>query len=155
MRNDLLKAVLLNEVGQRTRALRLEAGLTVKAFADHAKLSTRFVNQLEAGTGNISIAGLTRVATALGRSTYELIPPNSDDHSSAAELWRALSTANPDELREFQQWLNRRKGNKFTPCFVALIGLRGAGKSTVGPILAKRLKTDFIELDRRVEEIAG
>jgi XRE family aerobic/anaerobic benzoate catabolism transcriptional regulator len=154
MRNDPLKAALLKEVGQRTRTLRLEAGLTVKAFADHAKLSTRFVNQLEAGTGNISIAGLARIAAALGRSTYELIPPNPDDQSSAAELWRAL-TASPNELREFQQWLSRRKGNNFTPRFVALIGLRGAGKSTVGPILAKRLKTDFIELDRRVEEIAG
>ena len=155
MRNDPLKAALLKELGQRTRTLRLEAGLTVKAFADHAKLSTRFVNQLEAGTGNISIAGLARVAIALGRSTVELIPPNPDDHSSTAELWHALSTADPDELREFQQWLSRRKGNNFTPRFVALIGLRGAGKSTVGPILAKRLKTDFIELDRRVEEIAG
>src|SRR5215831_12473868 len=155
MRNDPFKSALLNEVGQRTRALRLEAGLTVKAFADHAKLSTRFVNQLEAGTGNISIAGLARVAAALGRSTFELIPPSSGDHSPAADLWRALSDASPDKLREFQQWASRGKDDKFAPSFVALIGLRGAGKSTVGPILAKRLKTEFIELDRRVEEIAG
>jgi len=155
MRNDPLKAALLNEVGHRIRGLRIEAGLTVKAFAEHAKLSTRFVNQLEAGTGNISIAGLARVAAALGRSTYELTPPNPSDHSPGADLWRTLSTANPDELREFLQWVSRGKGDKFAPHFVALIGLRGAGKSTVGPILAKRLKTDFIELDRRVEEIAG
>jgi len=155
MRNDPLKVALLKEVGQRTRSLRLEAGLTVKAFADHAKLSTRFVNQLEAGTGNISIAGLARVAAALGCSTYELIPPHPGDHSPAAELWHELNKADPDELREFQQWLRRRKGDTFTPRFIALIGLRGAGKSTVGPILAKRLKTQFIELDRRVEEVAG
>src|SRR5215510_1590579 len=132
MRNDPLKVALLNEVGQRTRTLRLEAG-----------------------TGNISIAGLARVAAALGRSIYELIPPSPGDQSLAAELWHALGHANPDELREFQQWLSRRKGDKFTPRFIALIGLRGTGKSTVGPILAKRLKTDFIELDRTVEEIAG
>jgi len=155
MRNDSLKAALLNEIGQRTRALRLEAGLTVKAFADQAKLSPRFVNQLEAGTGNISIAGLARVAAALGRSTYELIPPSAGDQSAAAALWRALTSANPDELREFQQWLSRKIGDNSGPRYIALIGLRGAGKSTVGPILAKRLKKDFVELDRRVEEIAG
>jgi XRE family transcriptional regulator, aerobic/anaerobic benzoate catabolism transcriptional regulator len=155
MRNDPLKAALLHEVGQRTRAFRLETGLTVKAFAEQAKLSTRFVNQLEAGTGNISIAGLARVAAALGRSLFELIPPNAGDKSPAAELWRALSDAKPDELREFQRWLSKRKSDKFTPCYIALIGLRGAGKSTVGPILAKRLKTDFVEVDRLVEEIAG
>jgi XRE family transcriptional regulator, aerobic/anaerobic benzoate catabolism transcriptional regulator len=155
MRNDPLKSSLLVAVGQRTRALRLEAGLTVKAFANHAKLSPRFVNQLESGTGNISIAGLARVAAALGRSTYELIPPTAGDQSAAAELWRALSDADADDLREFQQCLSKRKGDELTPCYIALIGLRGAGKSTVGPILARRLKTNFVELDRLVENLAG
>ena len=55
-----VKAMLLAAVGARTRALRLEAGLTVKEFARRAELSPRFVNQLEAGAGNISIAGLAR-----------------------------------------------------------------------------------------------
>ena len=52
-------------------------------------------------------------------------------------------------------WLEQRKGPQPDRQFVALIGLRGAGKSTVGPLLARRLKTEFIELDHWVEEAAG
>src|SRR4030095_6559987 len=112
MRNDLLKFSLLLAVGQRTRALRLEAGLTVKAFADQANLSTRFVNQLAAGVGNISIAGLARVAAALGRSTFELIPPAGNDQSLAAEVWRALNNAGGDDLSDLHQFLVTRNGDR-------------------------------------------
>jgi XRE family aerobic/anaerobic benzoate catabolism transcriptional regulator len=155
MRNDPLKSSLLLAVGQRTRALRLEAGLTVKAFADQANLSTRFVNQFEAGVGNISIAGLARVAAALGRSTFELIPPAENDQSLAAEVWRALNNAGGDDLSDLHQFLVTRNGDRSAPRYIALIGLRGAGKSTVGPMLARRLKTDFVELDRLIEKAAG
>ncbi|HYN25609.1 MAG TPA: helix-turn-helix domain-containing protein, partial [Pyrinomonadaceae bacterium] len=58
------KDLLLSALGTRVRALRLEAGLTVKDFAERAALSPRFVHQLEGGAANISIAGLARVATA-------------------------------------------------------------------------------------------
>ncbi len=149
------KSSLLAGVGARTRALRLAAGLTVKEFAQLAVLSPRFVNQLESGAGNISIAGLARVAAVLGRSTHEMIPPGNDDHSLRAEIWRSLSDFSGDDLHDLQQWLDARKGGKYRPRFVALIGLRGAGKSTVGPALARRLKTEFVELDKLVETVAG
>ena len=155
MNNEPAKALLLAAVGARTRALRLEAGLTVKDFARRAALSPRFVNQLEAGAGNISIAGLARVAAALGRSTHELIPPVGDDHSLPAEIWRLVSDASSDDLHDLQQWLATRKVGKSRPRFFALIGLRGAGKSTVGPMLARRLKTEFVEVDKLVEKAAG
>jgi len=155
MRRGNIKSSLLTAVGGRVRALRLKAGLTVKEFAELAALSARFVNQLESGAGNISIAGLARAAAALGRSTHELMPPPVDDHSPQAELWRLASDASDDDLHDFQQWLQARQGDKSKPRFVALIGLRGAGKSTVGPIVAKKLKTDFVELDKLVEKAAG
>jgi XRE family aerobic/anaerobic benzoate catabolism transcriptional regulator len=155
MNDEPVKALLLAAVGARTRALRLEAGLTVKEFAKRAALSPRFVNQLEAGAGNISIAGLARVAGVLRRSAHELIPPVHDDHSLAAEIWRLVSDSSSDDLNNLRQWLETRKGGKSRPRFVALIGLRGAGKSTVGPALARRLKTDFVELDKLVEKAAG
>jgi len=155
MNDEPVKALLLAAVGARTRTLRLEAGLTVKEFARRAALSPRFVNQLEAGAGNISIAGLARVAAALGRSTHELIPPVHDDHSLPAEIWRLVSDSSSDDLHELQQWLATRKGSKPDRIFFALIGLRGAGKSTVGPMLARRLKTEFVEVDKLVEKAAG
>src|SRR5882724_12893265 len=155
MNDEPVKALLLAAVGARTRTLRLEAGLTVKEFARRAALSPRFVNQLEAGAGNISIAGLARVAAALGHSTHELIPPAGDDHSLPAEIWRLVSDSSSDDLHDLQQWLATRRGSKSRPHFFALIGLRGAGKSTVGPMLARRLKTEFVEVDKLVEKAAG
>lgn len=149
------KALLLSALGVRVRALRLEAGLTVKDFAERAALSPRFVHQLEGGAANISIGGLARVAVATGRSLTELIPPVSDDHSLPAEIWRLLSDRSADDLQDLQQWLEQRKHRESRRTFIALIGLRGAGKSTVGPLLAKHLKTEFVELDKWVEEAAG
>lgn len=149
------KSLLLTAVGANIRALRLEAGMTVKEFGRQAALSPRFINQLESGAGNISIAGLARVAAALGRSTHELIPPLDNDHSVAAEVWRLLRNSNADELRDLEQWAATRNGSKAKPRFVALIGLRGAGKSTVGPALARRLKTEFVEIDKLIEKAAG
>lgn len=149
------KEPLLFAVGVRVRALRLKAGLTVKDFAERAALSPRFVHQLEGGAANISIAGLARVAAALGRSLTELIPPVSDDHSLPAEIWRLLSDRSAADLEDLRRWLDKGRGRESSGNFIALIGLRGAGKSTVGPLLAKRLKTEFVELDKRVEEAAG
>jgi XRE family aerobic/anaerobic benzoate catabolism transcriptional regulator len=149
------KTPVLARVGARVRALRLEAGLTVNEFARRAGLSARFVNQLESGQGNISIARLVDVATALGRAVPEMIPPAHDDRSLRAQVWRWLSECGDDELQVLEQWWEQRQGRTSTPRFIALIGMRGAGKSTVGPLLAKRLKTEFIELDRWVEEAAG
>ena len=148
------KDLLLSALGTRVRALRLEARLTVKDFAERAALSPRFVNQLEGGAANISIAGLARVAAALARSVHELIPPSNDD-SLSAEIWRLRNESSSDDLDDLRQWLESRKGRKAKPRFIALIGLRGAGKSTIGPMLARRLKSEFVEIDKRVEEAAG
>jgi len=127
------KTVLLAALGAQVRARRLEANLTTRDLAERASLSLRFVIQLEAGRGNISIAGLARVAAALDCSLQELIPPANSDRSTDA---RTQTTA-------------------ATPRFIALIGLRGAGKSTVGPLLAARLQTEFVELDALIEKAAG
>jgi XRE family aerobic/anaerobic benzoate catabolism transcriptional regulator len=149
------KNSLLSGIGARVRAMRLESGLTVREFAERAALSPRFINQLEAGEGNISIARLARVADGLGRSLPELIPPPEDDGSLRSRTWRLLSECSDEDWQDLHQWLEKRRGNRRAPSFIALIGLRGAGKSTVGAMLAKRLKKRFIELDQWVEEAAG
>src|SRR6185295_18160143 len=108
MSHEQVRDVLLDAIGRRVRALRLEAGMTVREFAERAALSPRFAHQLEAGEGNISIAGLARVAAALGCSLPELIPPASDDRSLRAETWRLLSNSSGDDLQDLQQWLEQR-----------------------------------------------
>lgn len=155
MNDERGKAAMLAAVGRRTRALRLEAGMTVREFAKRASLSQRFVNQLESGDGNISIAGLARVAAALGRTPHDLIPPLANDRSPVADLWRFSSTASRDDLIALQQWIEARTHHTERSKFVALIGLRGAGKSTVGQSLARRLKSELVEIDKMVEDAAG
>ncbi len=149
------KDALLMRVGTRVRALRQNSNITVREFSQRAALSPRFINQLETGEGNISIARLASVAEALGKSLSDLLPPNENDRSLRAESWRILAQASDEDWQALHQWLEKRQGKKPTRQFIALIGIRGAGKSTVGPLLAKRLKTDFVELDKWVEAAAG
>jgi XRE family aerobic/anaerobic benzoate catabolism transcriptional regulator len=147
------KTSLLTSLGAQVRALRLEARLTTRELAERAALSLRFVIQLEAGQGNISIAGLARVASALGCSLHELIPPSHNDRSLRAQMWQIFSQCSDSQFEELRGWFARRTGVP-APRFIALIGLRGAGKSTVGPLLAARLKTEFVELDGLIEQAA-
>ena len=115
--------VLLSSVGAAARRLREERGLTRRELARESGVSERFLADLEAGQGNISVARLQDVARALG--------------SSAGELLFAAQHERTD----------RR--------VIALVGLRGAGKSTIGRALAQRLGLPFFELDGLVEKDAG
>jgi len=148
------KSSLLESIGARVRALRGEAHLTIKDLAKRADLSPRFVAQLEAGEGNISIARLAQVAAALDRPVQDLIPPPPDDGSLHAQIWHLVGNCRGEDLQELRQWLVKRTGEP-GPRFIALVGLRGAGKSTVGAQLARRLKTEFVELDSLIEKAAG
>ena len=155
MKDQKTRNLLLLGIGARVRALRQKNDLTVREFAARARLSPRFINQLETGEGNISIARLDNVAAALGCALPELLPPPERDHSPRARAWRWLSECSDEDRQALHLWLEKRKQSQPSRQFIALIGLRGAGKSTVGPLLAKRLKTDFIELDHWAEEEAG
>src|SRR5262249_22982267 len=114
---------LLRDLGIAVRARRTGMGLTIRALAQRADVSERFLAQLESGEGNISVARLQDVAEALD--------------TSAADLLSARPKRNP------------AKG------VVALLGLRGAGKSTLGPEVARRLGVPFFELDALVAREAG
>ncbi len=113
---------LLRSLGQRARARRLQRGWTLKQVAERSGVSPRFLVQLEAGRGNISVRRLADVARALDVTPASLI-------------------AMPPEQRDDP--------------IVALLGLRGAGKTTVGKRLARRLRVPFVELDRRIEQAAN
>jgi XRE family transcriptional regulator, aerobic/anaerobic benzoate catabolism transcriptional regulator len=145
---------LLKEMGARVRALRVETRLTQTELAERATLSPRFVAQIEAGQANISILRLAEISFAFNRPLQELIPPPSDDGSFHAEIWRLLSRCREEDWQELLHWLRQRL-DQAPAVFIALVGLRGSGKSTVGARLAKRLKIEFIELDSLIESAAG
>src|SRR5262245_62853140 len=105
------KILLLSGLGARVRALRLKSGMTVMEFAGRAAISPRFINQLEAGEGNISIARLAAVAEGLGCTLAELIPPPEGDDSLRARAWRLLSDCSDDDWQALYHWLEKRRGN--------------------------------------------
>jgi XRE family aerobic/anaerobic benzoate catabolism transcriptional regulator len=115
----ILESDFLIQLGERVRAWRSEHGTTRKALAAASGVSERFLAQLEAGQGNISVLRLRTLARAM-----------------SVPLESLVREAPKKEL-------------------VALIGLRGAGKSTLGAKLAEALKLPFVELDKEVEKEAG
>jgi XRE family aerobic/anaerobic benzoate catabolism transcriptional regulator len=144
----------LKDLGQKVRALRMATGRSIQDLAELAGLSARFLSQLERGRGNISVARLARVAEALEQPLHRLIPADKGDVSLRGRVWELIEACPVEELEELHNWLSA-KGQKRVPRSIALVGVRGAGKSTIGRLLAKRLGIPFVEFDRLLEKEAG
>src|SRR5438067_11700341 len=143
---------LLAAVGTEVRRLRDGRGLSRRALADKSGVSERFLADLEGGTGNISVVRLAEVARALGTTAGALLREGeSAPGDPASTLLAGLSR---DEVHEAERWLRARVG-RGDGQLVALVGLRGAGKSTIGRALSGKLSVPFFELDALVEETAG
>lgn len=148
----------LQQLGERVRTMRNRRGMVRKALAQKACISERYLAQLEAGRGNCSIVLLRRIACALGVAVEELVcdrPPRSVEAMLVTQM---LERMPPEAIEEVRQILLQRFGFSLTTDKaqrVALIGLRGAGKSTLGRLLAEARGVPFIELDREVERLGG
>ncbi|MGB8266090.1 MAG: helix-turn-helix transcriptional regulator [Candidatus Velthaea sp.] len=143
--------------GERLRDLRARRGMSRRLLARGARLSERYVAQLEGGTGNPSLLVLRALAAALDVPVEALLavgdPP--DDLQRITALARSLG---PAQLAEARAALTERFGATDPGLRrerIALIGLRGAGKTTLGSALAAQLDVPFIELDREIERRAG
>jgi len=148
----------LTRLGERVRTIRSRRAMSRKALAKHSDVSERYLAQLEGGTGNCSIVLLRRVAHALSVPVTELIddrPERSVESLLMRQLIDRLSPAQAAEAREFL--LSRFDGamSELRRGRIALIGLRGGGKSTLGRLIADELGCPFIELDREVERESG
>jgi XRE family transcriptional regulator, aerobic/anaerobic benzoate catabolism transcriptional regulator len=148
-------AQYLRLLGERVRDARARHGMTRKMLAHDCGVSERYLAQLESGRGNLSIVLLRRVAAAIDVPLAELVseelPPV--EYAFVAERLRRLTSA---ELTEAAAILAKRFGDQAArEERIALIGLRGAGKSTLGMMLAKRLRWKFVELSREIEREAG
>ncbi|MBL4846197.1 MAG: helix-turn-helix domain-containing protein [Planctomycetes bacterium] len=142
---------LLALVGSRVRALRQAQGWTLRRLAEAAELSPRFVSQLEAGQGNIAIGRLAGVARALEVPLERLVA--SERNPSRVALDALLSGRTPSELRRALEAVEATLAER--PLLIALLGMRGAGKSTLGAAAARALGLPFVELDDRIEAAAG
>jgi XRE family transcriptional regulator, aerobic/anaerobic benzoate catabolism transcriptional regulator len=139
------------------REVRARRGLSRKQLAASSGVSERYLAQLEAGQGNISVLLLRQIATALDRPLTELLAEESDEAVELALTTQFLKRLPRQKLAAVRSQLVRDYGNARGERMkrIALIGLRGAGKSTLGAKLAKALGVPFVELDREIEREAG
>jgi len=158
-REDAVRDPFLLALGERARSLRARRGMTRRALSDASGVSERHLANLELGVGNASILVLRQVAQALGAPLAELI----GDQTTATPEWLLirglLQGRSEDDLQRARQALGELFGTVVHPRArterIALSGLRGAGKSSLGLMLADELDLPFIELTREVERLAG
>ena len=147
----------LHLLGNNVRAARARRGMTRKMLAKHSGVSERFLAQLESGAGNASILVLRQIAQALDLPLEAVLPgqPQSADLEPTIDFLRRLDPARLAEAHDLllQRFNDPSKGERNLR--IALIGLRGAGKSTIGKLLADRLGLPFFELDRLIEQESG
>lgn len=151
---DNADSSFLNMLGNRVRNLRARRGVTRKQLSLDSSVSERYLAQLEQGLGNISIRLLRQVATALHADLAELV--TSDDAQSTEQivLTTLIFQLTEQQRHEALQLLSER----FSPARkarIALIGLRGAGKSTLGQKLAEHRRIPFVRLVAEIERLAG
>ncbi|MEJ8823167.1 helix-turn-helix transcriptional regulator [Variovorax humicola] len=154
-----MKNPLLVALGERVRNLRARRGLTRKAVALSAGVSERHLANLEYGTGNASILVLQQVSTALQCSLAELLGDVTTRSPEWLLIRELLERRGEADLRRariaLSELLDSPSSDPARSRRIALIGLRGAGKSTLGQMLADDLEVPFIELSREIEKIAG
>jgi XRE family aerobic/anaerobic benzoate catabolism transcriptional regulator len=153
---------LLSELGERITELRRRAGLSRGALAKKSGLSERFLADVETGKANISLARLSELCKALEIPLAAFISSlpgakkagngGKDSHTYSTIL-QMLADSSGQQLEEIRLWLSQRMDGQ--PKTIALIGLRGAGKTTIGKKLAARLRRKFYELDELIEKEAG
>lgn len=147
----------LEQLGQRVRTTRALRGMSRKVLAKVSGISERYIAQLESGKGNVSIVLLRRVSNAMGAHLEDLIPAAepSPDWAVIRDLLRKASPAQVSQAKDVLAGQSATQHRRPSFAGIALIGLRGAGKSTLGRLLAKKIGWNFVELNKEIEEQNG
>jgi XRE family aerobic/anaerobic benzoate catabolism transcriptional regulator len=148
----------LQRLGEKVRTMRSRRGMSRKVLARHSDVSERYLAQLEAGEGNCSIQLLRRIADAMSVPVADLVDDRPERPLEAMLLDQFLGRLSPAEIAEARELLIGRFGGPSSAMRrdrIALVGLRGGGKSTIGTLLAEQLEVPFIELDRVIEQKSG
>ena len=157
--SETKRSPFLEALGERVRTLRSRQGMTRRAVALAADVSERHLANLEYGTGNVSVLVLLQVAQALQCSLAELLGDVTTSSPEWLLIRELLSKRSEADLRRARVQLGEMFGEggnaQERKNRIALIGLRGAGKTALGQRLADDMGFPFIELSREIEQFAG
>jgi len=151
-------ATFAAEIGRMVRLGRAKRGLSRRLLAQASGTSERYLAQIESGAGNPSVLVLRAIADALEMPMFELLPQTGGVAAPYARIIDLLGRVPPSDLAAIADSIERQiahiaaadRGRR-----IGLVGLRGAGKSTLGKLLAEKLGVPFIELNRKVEQEYG
>ncbi len=151
------EAAYLGRLAERIRDARAQRGMTRAQLAKDSGVSLRFLAQLEGGEGNPSVLVLRRIAAAMGFPPDALLAEDAARTNGRILLEQVLARLSDRDLAAAQRLLTETFGSAATPgdAYISLIGLRGAGKTTLGRRLAEQRGVPFFELDREVEREYG
>jgi XRE family aerobic/anaerobic benzoate catabolism transcriptional regulator len=150
------EAAFLAAVGERVRNARARRGMSRKILARDSGVSERYLAQLESGAGNISILLLRQIARAMDLPMTDLLTDQAPLSVDLALLLRQMEDLSSEQLQELQKFIGDHFG--IAPSakrHIALIGLRGAGKTTLGRYIAGKYGLQFVEMAHEIETEAG
>ncbi len=146
------------EVGRLVRRGRARRGITRRQLAIESGISERYLAQIEGGAGNPSVIVLRTIAQAMEMHVTELLPIAGKRNETIARINELMRRLDASELPAIAQLIERRvtEGARSQRSHrIALVGLRGAGKTTLGRALAERLNWPFVEINRVIEQQYG
>jgi XRE family transcriptional regulator, aerobic/anaerobic benzoate catabolism transcriptional regulator len=152
------EAAFLAAIGAEVRRNRAKRGMTRRQLAQASEISERYLAQIESGSGNPSVSVLRAIACAFDVTAAALLPETKNRPTVLGNILDLLAQVPESELAALAKEIEARvvcSEGAERARRIALVGLRGAGKSTLGRILARHLGWPFIELDRLVEEDYG
>ena len=153
--SELSEDDFVSMVGDRVRMARARRGISRKVLSELSGVSQRYLAQLEGGQGNISIALLKRIAVALDHRIEWLVGEDDPWNSDALRVAALFRAATVEQKRRVLALLDPDNAGEQRGRRVALIGLRGAGKSTLGRLAAAARDIPFVELNAEIEATSG
>ncbi|TNE33902.1 MAG: helix-turn-helix domain-containing protein, partial [Alphaproteobacteria bacterium] len=157
-REDSAASEYLVELGARVRAARARHGMTRKILARDSGVSERYLAKLETGEGNVSVLVLRQIADAMDMKMIDLVSVGEQLNAEMQSLYHLAKRLDEGQLAMAMEVIREKLGETAEGAKgrrISLIGLRGAGKSTLGPLLAGRLGYDFVEINRQIEKEFG
>ncbi len=151
-------AAFLAAIGREVRSHRAKRGMTRRQLAQASETSERYLAQIESGAGNPSVSVLRAIALALDLPVVALLPQSGAENTALGAMLDLLAQVPEGELPALTKLIEARVArpdHADGARRIALVGLRGAGKSTLGRMLAEHLGWPFVELDRMVEDDYG